>query len=72
MTKTKEQIEAEMFEAVMLPIIKKHGVNKGSRIVAAVGDILGRMVQWPDDIKNECNEEFERILKMAKAESEIK
>lgn len=68
-TKSKEQTEAEILKEVMLPIIEKHGLDKGGKVLTAVGEVLTQISKWPDDIKESCMEELERILELAKSKA---
>lgn len=60
----------DYIEDAILPVFKRHGMENGSRIVTEVRDVLVRMNDWPDDIKDSCVEELLRILSLSKPKSE--
>lgn len=63
-----DQDALELTKQVVIPIIDKHGLSKGGKIITEVGAVITRISQWPDDIKIECMEEFERIMKLSKSQ----
>ena len=62
----RNQIDMDFFKGTILPVIERHGMDRGGRILTHVGDVMTRMHAWPDDIKESCMEELLRIMAMAK------
>ena len=65
-------VEAQMFSEIMLPVIQKHGAEKGARIMACVGKVFEEMARWPDDVRVESHDEMLRLLTLIKTKSETK
>jgi len=56
-----------MMKEIFIPIVEKHGLEKGGRIMCEVGKTLATVTAWPEDIKEDCLAEVQHILELAKA-----
>ena len=52
-------------QEIVLPLVLKHGTEKGHEIICAVKRVTDIMNSWPDEIKNECKQALLLIIDVA-------
>lgn len=72
MSNLTEEQEVQLFESIVTPIIRRHGMVKGMKIMAALQPIVRQMQAIPQDIGREVVELLLDILTKAKAQADTK
>ena len=48
--------ELELLQRLLTPVVTKHGLERGVKIMEAVGTVVVAMQAWPEDIRDDALE----------------